>query len=250
MKVENAKVLAVIPAFNEEESLPITLAELREVRSDIDILVVDDGSVDKTAEVARAAGVIVVSLPVNLGIGGAVQTGLHYANRNGYDVAFQYDADGQHRPEQIATLIQPILDGKADMVLGSRFLKDTGYGVSKARGFTMWLLRTLSSLAIGQRVSDNTSGFRAYNKRAIRYMTLHCSCDYPEIEAIISLARSGYRFTEVSVVIGERVAGKSMFTPFRAFYFVIRSIMAVLISTLSVPKRKRADLKNEVVVND
>ncbi len=229
------KILAVIPAYNEQEALPRTIAELRQVRPDVDVVVIDDGSKDKTAEVARASGVAVVSLPVNLGIGGAVQTGMLYAARCGYDVAFQYDADGQHRPDQIHALTRPILEGRADMVLGSRFLTDTGYKVSMARGAMMWLLRTLSSLAIHQRITDNTSGFRAYGKRAIRFMTANCSCDYPEIEAIVRLTRSGYRFLEVPVVIGDRIAGKSMFTPFRAAYFILRSLMALTVSVLSTP---------------
>jgi glycosyltransferase involved in cell wall biosynthesis len=230
------RILAIIPSYNEEESLPITLAELKQVRPDVDAVVVDDGSVDRTAEVAKSMGVPVISLPVNLGIGGAVQSGLHYALRNGYDAALQYDADGQHRPDQIGWLVDPILAGEADMVLGSRFLKGTGYKVELHRAAMMWLLRTLTSMAIGQKITDNTSGFRAYGKDAIRFMTMNCSCDYPEIEAIIRLARSGYKFKEVSTSMRERVAGQSMFTPFRAAYFIIRSLMAVMISAWSTPK--------------
>ena len=232
----NNRILAIIPSFNEEESLPTTLQELMEVRPDVDIVVVDDGSSDNTSQIARHMDVYVIRLPVNLGIGGAVQSGLHFAARHGYDAAFQYDADGQHRPDQIGQLVGPILSGEADMVLGSRFLKDSGYRVSAARGAMMWLLRTLTSMAIGQRITDNTSGFRAYGKDAIRFMTMNCSCDYPEIEAIIRLVRSGYTFMEVPSSMRERMAGKSMFTPFRASYFVIRSLMAVLISVWSTPR--------------
>lgn len=232
------RILAIIPSFNEEESLPTTLRELMSVRPDVDIVVVDDGSTDNTAHVAKAFGVPVISLPVNLGIGGAVQSGLHYALRNGYDAAFQYDADGQHRPDQIGWLVDPILRGEADMVLGSRFLKDSGYKVEPTRAAMMWLLRTLTSIAIGHKVTDNTSGFRAYGRDAIRFMTVNCSCDYPETEAIIRLARSGHKFCEVSTSMRERVAGKSMFTPYRATYFMIRSLMALMISTWSTPKCK------------
>jgi glycosyltransferase involved in cell wall biosynthesis len=233
------RIIAVIPAHNEEESLPTTLRELAEVRPDVDVVVVDDGSTDSTAAVALQAGVNVIQLPVNLGIGGAVQSGLHFAYRHGYDAAFQYDADGQHRPDQIEIITEPILQGQADMVLGSRFLKDGGYKVSIVRGFLMWLLKTLTSIAIRQRITDNTSGFRAYSRPAIEYMTKHCSYDYPEIEAIIGLARSGYRFKEVPTSMRERVAGKSMFTPFRATYFVIRSLMALGMSVVATPKVKR-----------
>ena len=240
MTDKETRVLAIIPAHNEEDSISTTIEELVSVRPDVDVVVVDDGSSDRTADIVRSMGYAIISLPVNLGIGGAVQTGLYYAFRNDYDVAFQYDADGQHRPDQISVIIDPILCGDADMVLGSRFLEKNGYRVSLVRGCMMWLLRTLSSRAIGQKVTDNTSGFRAYGKDAIRFMTTNCSYDYPEIEAIICLSRSGYRFVEVSTLMRERVAGTSMFTPFRAFYFVIRSLMALLMSVLNTPKVKKS----------
>lgn len=229
------RIIAVIPAHNEEASLPTTLRELASVRPDVDVVIIDDGSTDHTAAVARSMGYPTVSLPVNLGIGGAVQTGIRYALGHGYDAAFQYDADGQHRPDQIAVLVDPILRGEADMVLGSRFAEDTGYRVSIVRGAVMWLLRTLSSMAIRQKITDNTSGFRAYGRRAMQFMISNCSCDYPEIEAIILLVRNGHRFTEVPVSMGERTAGQSMFTPLRAMYFIVRSLMAVLISMLVHP---------------
>lgn len=242
---KSQRILAIIPAFNEQESLPTTLRELAQVRPDVDILVIDDGSVDNTSEITRSMGYPVITLPVNLGIGGAVQSGLHYALRHGYDVAFQYDADGQHRPDQIHLIVDPILSGGADMVLGSRFMTDTGYKVSLVRGTLMWLLRALSSRAINQRITDNTSGFRAYGRRAIEFMTINCSCDYPEVEAIIRLVRSGYRYLEVPTSMRTRVAGKSMFTPFRALYFVIRSLMTVATSVLATPKRKRLPTPSE-----
>lgn len=239
-QVTGARILAIIPAYNEEESLPVTLDELAAVRPDVDVVVVDDGSTDASVATAKSKGCAVISLPMNLGIGGAVQSGLRYAAFHAYDVALQFDADGQHRPDQIAAIVEPILRGEADMVLGSRFLRDSGYKVSHLRGAMMWLLRTLSSRAIGQRVSDNTSGFRAYGRDAIAFMVDNCSYDYPEVEAIIRLTRSGYRYMEVPVSMRDRVIGTSMFTPWRAGYFVIRSIMAVLISVLGTPKPTRA----------
>lgn len=237
--MDTPRLLAVIPAYNEEESLPATLKELAEVRPDVDAVVISDGSRDRTVEVARAMGREAVALPINLGIGGAVQTGLHYALRHGYDVAFQYDADGQHRPDQIELITKPLLEGRADVVLGSRFLVNQGYKTELHRRAMMWLLRVLSSLAIGQRISDNTSGFRAYNRKAMEFMVRNCSTDYPEIAAIILLTRSGYRYAEVPVQMRERVAGVSMFTPLRAAYFLVRSFMAIVVSVLETPIRKR-----------
>lgn len=239
----NFRIIAVIPAWNEEECIASTLRELAEVRPDVDVVVVDDGSKDNTADVVRNSGGKVIVLPHNLGIGGAVQTGMMYAMRHGYDVALQYDADGQHRPDQLEKMIAPLRAGEADMVLGSRFLENTGYKVSFVRKFLMWLIRVLTSMATGQNISDATSGFRAYGKNGIKLMATNLSYDFPEIETIIRVVRSGYRLKEVSTVMGERTAGTSMFTPFRATYFVLRSLMAVGLSVLSVPrvKSKSAD---------
>jgi len=240
-----AKILAIIPAHNEEDSLPGTLRELSDAQLGIDVVVIDDGSTDHTAAVVKELGYTSISLPVNLGIGGAVQTGLHYAHRYKYDIAFQYDADGQHRPDQISTLLEPIINGKADMVLGSRFLKNLGYKVEPSRAAMMWMLKKLSSIAVGHKITDNTSGFRAYGKNAIEFMIRNCSTDYPEIAAIILLARNGYRYTEVSTVMGERTAGQSMFTPLRALYFLTRSFMAIVVSVLETPVRKQKKREGE-----
>lgn len=230
-------VIAVIPAYNEEESLPSTLKELSSVRTDIDIIVINDGSTDQTEDVCKSLGCKYITLPTNLGIGGAVQTGLQYAYRNGYDVAFQYDADGQHRPDQVAGLVEPILDGKADMVLGSRFLKNTGYKVSVGRAVMMWLLKVLCSRATGTKITDSTSGFRAYGRKAIGFMIKNCSTDYPEIEAIILLARNGYRYIETPATMGQRTAGQSMFNPLRASYFMIRAFMAIMLSVVATKRQ-------------
>ena len=235
--MERKKVISVIPAYNEEESLPETLKELSELRPDIDIIVINDGSTDHTEDVLKSFGCRYVTLPANLGIGGAVQTGLRYAYRNGYDVAFQYDADGQHRPDQIAGLVEPILEGNADMVLGSRFLKNTGYSVSRGRAGMMWLLKVLCSKATGVRVTDSTSGFRAYGRKAIGFMIENCSTDYPEIEAIILLARNGYRYVETPATMGQRVAGESMFNPLRASYFMVRAFLGIMTSVLATKRQ-------------
>ncbi len=153
---EQSRVIAVIPAYNEEESLPRTLNELTSVRPDIDVVVVDDGSTDKTAEIAKSMGYTVISLPVNLGIGGAVQTGLRYALENGYEAAFQYDADGQHRPDQIQNIVGPILQGKADLVLGSRFIQ--GHGLQGHPGARLCDVAAAHTQLVGYR----TTGYRQY----------------------------------------------------------------------------------------
>lgn len=222
--------MAVIPAYQEEASLPIVLAQLREVRPDIDVLVVDDGSADKTAEVARAAGVYVISLPFNLGIGGAVQTGLHYASRNGYDVAVQFDADGQHLASELDKILSPVLSGEADVAIGSRFLSADGFKSSFTRRMGIRLFEYVIRIAIRQRITDSTSGFRAFNREALAYLANDYPCDYPEVEAVVILARSSFRLVEVSVKMRERVAGRSSIRPLHSVYYMIKVLLAMYMS--------------------
>ncbi len=230
-------MIAVIPAYNEVESLPTTLSELARVRPDIDIVVVDDGSTDRTSEIAKQAGIHVVTLPVNLGVGGAVQTGLRLAYKLGYDIAFQYDADGQHRADMIEDLTAPIFVGEADFVMGSRFQEKRGYKVDPLKRAMMWLLRTVTSRAMRHRMTDTTSGFRAYNRDAIKFMIDNCSVDHPEFESIIWMSRSGYRFKEIPCSMRERAAGQSMFMrPGHALYYMVRCLMGVIVSVLLPPK--------------
>ncbi len=228
-KMSDSKILVILPAFNESGNIDKTVRELRKLSFDCDILVVDDGSADDTAQQALLAGANVISLPFNLGIGGAVQTGFLYALNNGYDFAAQVDGDGQHDAEYLKVLWGPVLNGQADIVVGSRFMAEdrtatseamqspSGPGVGRQSSwrssairrvgihFFAWLISHLT----GFRVTDPTSGFRAFNAKAIEIFAQDYPQDFPEPESIMSAKRFGLRLVEIPVQMRKRVYGHS-----------------------------------------
>ena len=215
---KQTKILAIVPSYNEEKSIAHVIGAIKDNDPSIDILVVNDGSIDNTGAVAKSTGkAFILNLSCNLGIGGAVQAGFKYASRNGYDVAFQFDGDGQHLTSEIKTLLDPILKNDADVTIGSRFRGKTG-------GFQSTLLRRggikifelLNSLLINQKITDNTSGFRAYRRKAIHFLADQYPSDYPEPEAVLLLGRNGFRLKEVAVRMQERKEGKSSITGIRS----------------------------------
>lgn len=226
------KTLIIIPAYNEESSIGNVIEDIRVHSGDTDILVIDDGSSDATAQAARSRGIRVVSLAYNLGIGGAMQTGYKYAERKGYDIAIQFDADGQHRADQLAALVRPAVEGDADMVIGSRFLGEKIYHSSFARLLGIKILSRAISFLSGKKITDATSGFRAVNRKVIEFYSDCYPDDYPEPEAIMLLNRAGFRTAEVPVVMRERQAGTSSITGIRAFYYMIKVLLAIMIDAI------------------
>ena len=227
---ERNQIIAIVPGYNEEESLPITLGDLKRERPDIDILVVDDGSKDNTANVARSLGCPVVTLPVNLGIGGAVQTGLMYAVEHGYQYGIQFDADGQHIAGEIQKILDPVRNGMADVVIGSRFLSEGGFRSSVARRTGIKIFQYVVSTAIRQRITDSTSGFRAYNFKAMRFLALDYPCDYPEVEAVVVLAKNRFIVKEVPVLMRDRQGGVSSINRLQSVYYMIKVLLAIYMS--------------------
>jgi glycosyltransferase involved in cell wall biosynthesis len=223
------RVLAIIPAYNEAASLPTVLNDLREHVPYADLLVVNDGSKDATSTVAKANGAWVIELPINLGIGGAVQTGLTFAHRADYDVAFQFDGDGQHLAVEVHRIVNPVLDGQRDVVIGSRFLGVKSYRVPWNRRIGISTLNRVCSALSGTSVTDATSGFRAYNRAAIAVLAREYPQDYPEPEAIITMRKHRLRVGEVPVQMRERVAGRSSITPIRSTYYMAKVLLALLI---------------------
>lgn len=226
------KTLIIVPAFNEEASLPGVIEDLKTHAPDADILVVNDGSRDKTSRIARDRGVAVLDLPYNLGIGGAVQTGYLYALRRGYDIAVQFDGDGQHRGAELKKILGPLQDGTADMVTGSRFLAGSGYKAPIFRKMGIWIFSFVLSRITGMTVTDSTSGFRAANRRVIEFFARNYPDDYPEVESLVLLHKTGMRVRETPVVMQERTGGSSSITPLRSMYYMTKVLMAVFIDLL------------------
>jgi len=225
-------IIVIIPAYNEEESIEQVIRDLDTYAAQYDRIVINDGSTDQTEKIARSLSAPVISLPFNTGIGCAVQTGYKYALRNGYDIAIQFDGDGQHRADQIKKLIEPILNNEADMVVGSRFLEDTGFqkGIAKAIGLTI-LAKTISMI-VGKRLTDTTSGFRAVNKEVIKFFAEYYPDDYPEPESIVLAHKKGFRIKEVSTPMRQRQGGKSSITPLRSIYYLIKVLLAVVVDIM------------------
>jgi len=222
------RVLVIVPAWNEQDSVGATVREIRETNADVDILVVDDGSGDDTVERAAAAGAEVCRLPFNLGVGGAMRTGYRYALRHGYDVAVQIDADGQHDPRYLPTLIAGLDD--ADIVIGARFAR-TGdpYVVRGPRRWAMVLLARVLSRLSRTRLTDVTSGFRASDKRAIAVFASHYPAEYlgDTVESLVIAVRTGCRVTQVPVDMRSRSAGQPSSSPLRSAVYLLRAVVAL-----------------------
>ena len=223
---------AVVPAFNEAASIRSVVTEIRAADPEFEVVVVDDGSTDATAELARAAGAVVLSLPYNVGIGAAVQTGLQYALERDFDVAVQIDGDGQHDSRELEALLAPVLAGQADIAVGTRFAGERRYRPSVARRIGIALFAGLVSLIVRQRVTDTTSGFRAMNKRGIRLFATDYPHDYPEVEATVLVYRHGLRLVEVPVAMRQRESGRSSITAFRSLYYMGKVSLALFVGLL------------------
>ena len=229
--MSEARVLVVVPAFNEEESLAGTLDELAKVTC-YDVLVVDDGSRDHTSRIARQRGVPVLRHAVNLGVGAALQTGFHYALGRGYDIAVQLDADGQHDPSYLESLVEPVASGAADVAIGSRYVARSGYRAPRARRVGMLVFSAIVRLGIGRRIADTTSGFRAYGRAVMEVCQHDFPPDFPDAPLLIRLARMGYRTCEVPVEMREREAGRSFYTLGKSLYYPYKNMLASLMALL------------------
>ena len=236
------KKVAIVPALNEEGSIAGVIDEIRAFDSDLDVVVIDDGSTDATTPAARASGATVLRLPFNLGIGGAVQTGFRYAHEHGYDLAVRVDGDGQHDPAQLATIVEPVLRGDADICVGSRFVTNDGYRSSASRRVGIRVLAWTASRLTGQRVTDPTSGFQAVNRDGIALFAADYPHDYPEVEAIVMVEKHRLRLLEVPVAMREREHGQSSITAARSVYYMAKVLLAIFVGSFrrsAVPREGR-----------
>lgn len=234
-----SRKLLVIPAWNEARSIAAVVASCREKAAGFDVLVVDDGSSDATAVLARKAGATVVSHPFNIRYGAALQTGYLYALRNGYDLVVQLDADGQHDAADVEALAAPILDGQADIVVGSRFHAGSSYQMPWLRrvggSWFRFLVRSLSGVTLG----DPTSGLQALHRDVLElYSTEAFPLDYPDADILVLAARSGFRIAEVPVHMRAETGSPSMHSGVRVLYYVYKMTLCVVMNALRpVPAR-------------
>jgi glycosyltransferase involved in cell wall biosynthesis len=221
--------IAIVPAYNEERNIGRVLEELRAFDPDLDVVVVSDGSTDRTAEVAAGGGAHVLALPFNLGIGGAVQTAFRYAWEEGYELAVRVDGDGQHDASQLGNVVAPVLAGEADIVIGSRFVGTGGYRSSAARRIGIRILAWVVSTISRQKVTDPTSGFQALNRRAIGLYAADLPHDYPEVEGLVMAIRHRVRLKEVPVTMREREHGRSSIGALGSVYYMVKILLALFV---------------------
>ena len=225
------KVLVIIPAYNEEKNIVNTVKCLKENTKNIDYIVINDGSIDKTKDVCIKNNINFIDLSVNLGIGGAVQTGYKYAYKHNYDVAIQFDGDNQHNPKYISSLVEEIENGY-DLVIGSRYIENIDtFKSTFIRRVGIKFLSSLIKLVTKKKVYDVTSGFRACNKKLIKFFSYNYSIDYPEPDSIAKVLKLGYKVKEIPAEMNERTTGKSSINFFNSIYYMIKVSICILFAT-------------------
>jgi glycosyltransferase involved in cell wall biosynthesis len=233
MMSKNERVMVLIPAFNEEENISTVVQGIRQMLAQADIVVIDDCSTDRTAEIAKRSGARVVRLPSNLGIGGAVQTGLKFAREHEYDVVMRLDGDGQHDPQDIPTLFAAVHGGQADAVFGSRFMgKDSSMTIPLSRQMGIKTFAFLVTVLTGQKATDTTSGYMCLNKYAIDILADYLPQDYPEVEGRVILHKAGLTTLELPARMRSRMAGISSINGWRSIYYAVKVSIAALIGAM------------------
>ena len=224
------KKLVIIPAFNEEGNLEKTIKDIKDNAPDY--VIINDCSTDKTLEMCRRHGFSYLNLPVNLGIGGAVQTGYRYAYYHGYDIAVQFDGDGQHSASHLEDMVTTLIDTESDMVIGSRFIEKEGFQSSGLRRIGIKYFTGLIKLLTGKKITDPTSGMRMVNKKLLEKFTDEYPKDYPEPESVVTILSEKYKVTEIPVVMNEREEGVSSISLKNSVYYMIKVSFAILIARM------------------
>lgn len=230
------KKLVIIPAFNESACILKTVQNIKEHTKEFDYIVIDDHSTDETALLCEKNAVPVLKLPTNLGIGGAVQTGYRYAMENNYDIAVQFDGDGQHNAAFLEKMATTLINENVDMVIGSRFIEKEGFQSSGMRRVGIRFLSGLTKVLTGKKITDPTSGLRMISKEVIELFASDYPKDYPEPESNVLLLRSGKKIIEIPVIMQARETGKSSISPRKSIYYMIKVSLAMIIAGI---RRKR-----------
>jgi glycosyltransferase involved in cell wall biosynthesis len=231
--IRSERLLVVVPAHNEAPNLKPVIRGIQVALPAADVVVVDDGSTDRTADVARMAGAHVVAHPFNLGYGVAIETGFKFALAGGYDYLIHLDGDGQHEPAGVHEILQQLRAGTADVVVGSRYLAQAPAWTGPLRRWASRLLALLTSRIIGQPLTDPTSGFQGHNRVAVAFCAQDTyPVDYPDADVMIMLHKAGLRIREVPVITYRRASGRSMHTGLRLFYYSYKMMLAILLALL------------------
>ncbi len=232
------KTLVIIPCYNEEESVINFINDLKEKASFAHYIIINDSSTDKTLDLLKEHNLNYINNPINLGIGGGVQAGYIYAKENNYDIAVQMDGDGQHLPEYLKAVCQPIIDGEANMSIGSRFIDKKGFQTSFLRRLGINIISSLIFVLTQKKVRDVTSGFRACDKELIDFFSNNYADDYPEPEAIMECLMNNYTIKEVSVQMQERQGGVSSIRSIKSVYYMVKVCLSLFIHRISFTKRR------------
>lgn len=239
--MRNMKKLIIIPAYNESANIENTVKDIVNNAPDFDYVIINDCSTDNTLEICERNGFNVVNLPLNLGIGGAVQTGYRYAYNNGYDIAVQVDGDGQHDPTFLEKMAETMLAENADMLIGSRFIEKEGFQTSRARRMGITYFSWLIKLFTRKKITDPTSGLRMINSDIIKVFAESYPRDYPEPESVVHIIRLGKNVKEIPVIMRERQGGKSSIRFFSSIYYMIKVTVAILTELMRKIDRKKED---------
>ncbi|MBO5241809.1 MAG: glycosyltransferase family 2 protein [Lachnospiraceae bacterium] len=233
------KSLVIIPAYNEEKSILRTVEDIQKNAPEFDYIIINDCSTDKTLSVCRNAGIPVLNLPINLGIGGAVQTGYLYAKKNHYDYAVQFDGDGQHDAVYLQDMRDYMMQNQLNMLIGSRFIEKEGFQSSSLRRFGIRYFSVLIQMITGKKITDPTSGMRMADKEVI---AMYADCypkDYPEPESVVAILQAGKKVEEYPVIMRERVDGVSSISPMKSVYYMIKVTLAIFVEWIRRKEYKK-----------
>ena len=235
------KVLLIIPAYNEQENILSTVKKIENYSKEIDYIVINDGSTDNTEKILTEKKINHIKLVNNLGIGGAVQTGYKYAYENNYDIAIQFDGDGQHDVNYVPNICETIINGQADMCIGTRYLDKTEskFQSTFMRRLGAKIITIFIRIFTGKKITDPTSGFRAVNKNVIEEFSKNYPTEYPEPESTVSLLVNGYRVQEAPVSMNERSGGVSSIRFFKTVDYMIKVVLAIIIDSISFRRRRK-----------
>ncbi len=227
------KKLIIIPAYNESENIEKTIRDVKENAPGFDYLVINDCSTDNTLKILHDSGYNYLNLPINLGIGGAVQAGYRYAYYHGYDMAVQFDGDGQHNARYLEEMAETLEKSGVDMVIGSRFIKKEGFQSTGIRRAGIRFFTRLIKLLTRKKITDPTSGMRIVNRKLLKEFTAYYPKDYPEPESIVTILSRGYKIEEIPVIMNEREGGVSSISMVGGLYYMIKVSVAIVMARLN-----------------